>query len=70
MSLPRIFCLSLEDLGGLFSAQSIVYTNKNVFVLCSPASFYISNTLLMVLLKIPRLYSKLALAQSWTRRLF
>lgn len=50
--------------------QSIVYTNENVFVLYSPASLYIFNTLLMVLLRIPRLYSKLALAQSWTRRLF
>jgi hypothetical protein len=70
MSLSRIFCFSLEDLGGLLSTRSIVYTNENVFVLYSPASLYISNTLLMVLLKIPRLYSKLALAQSWTRRLF
>jgi len=70
MSLSCIFCLSLEDLGGLFSAQSIVYTNKNVFVLCSPASLYISNTLLMILLKIPRLYSKLVSPQIWTRNNF
>ena len=70
MSLSRIFCFSLEDLGGLFSTNPLSIPTRMSLYSIVLLHFISPASLLMVLLKIPQLYSKLALAQSWTRRLF